>query len=422
MMEATVELFGNLFHINELGVHDVRKRSDVFVHHLADGDRFILVSNDKVLVKVNYGLFILHAFNRFFLPTEHWGKVNVGFLNEDPEDYSLDNLYLIYPAEGIEHPDKPGFYYIPGYELNLINREGHVFRILKDQLRIPKVALEKDNYPVAVVCLNKKKYTGRLLHRLLALTFKNPPKGYPKLVVDHLNGKKYDFALDNLEWVTSQVNNTRAVKHGLKEDGTVVLVKDKQTGDVQEYFSLTELARSLGVHPQYIVDGKSNTNQTYRGRYIIKDLDDTRDWSYFEAIMLSGKKMGVKSRCVVTGEVATYPSTKRASKVTGTHQNAIAQFFRNKSEPCIINGYEWKLEHDTTAWTDFNEYQLEIYRRGLHRNTRVYEVLDLETKLTTVHYSWKLISELTGADKRTVIRMGLLGGVVHNRYKLRTLN
>lgn len=420
-METTIELFGNLYHLNDGKVVDVRNVREVPVYAMKEGSWFILLQKDGKPAKFNYGLFILYAFNRFFLPFEHWGKVTVGFLDDDNSNYNLDNLYVIYPENGIEHPEKPGYYYIPGFELNLINRKGCVYRILKNKLRIPKVSRE-NKYPVTIVCLNKKRYTSKLLHRMLALTFKNPPKGYPNLVVDHLNGRKYDFDLDNLEWVTSQENNTRAVKCGLKEDGTVILVKDKDTGVVSEYFSITEFARSLGVHPQYIVDGKTNANQTYKGRYVIKDLDDERDWGYFEAIRLIGKKMGVKARCIGTGEVRVFESTKQAGKKTGTHQNAIAQYFRNKSEPCIINGYEWKLEHDMSAWTDFNEYQLEIYRRGLHRNTRVYEVLDLETQVKAIHYGWKLISEFTGANKRTVIRIGLTGGVINNRYKLKVLN
>lgn len=425
-MEATVELFGSLLHVTDSGVFDIRNKRDCPIHKVKGGECFILLKNGDKLEKISYGLFILHAFKRFFLPFQYWKKIKVGFLNQNFEDYTLANLYLRYPKEGIEHPENKGYYYIPGYELNLINKKGCVIRILKGKVTTPTISEKQKeqnvSYVYTTVDINQERNSGRVVHRLLAITFKDPPENYPLLVVDHLNGKKYDFALDNLEWVTSQVNNSRAVKNGLREDGTVVLVKDKITGEVTQYFSLTELARSLGVHPQYIVDGKTNANQTYKGRYVIKDLDDERDWSFFENIKLSGKGMGVRARCVTTGVITTYKSTKQASKVTGTHQNAIAQYFRNKSDPCIINGYEWKLESDMTTWTDFSEYQIEVYRRGLHRNTRVYEVLDLETREVTIHYGWKLLSELTGADKRTVINAGKANSVVGKRYKLKALN
>ena len=49
-------------------------------------------------------------------------------------------------------------------------------------------------------------------HRLVLMTWK-PNKHYEALTVDHINGNKRDNSLKNLEWVTQQENQTRALKN-----------------------------------------------------------------------------------------------------------------------------------------------------------------------------------------------------------------
>lgn len=421
-MDTTFKFLDKWLYVNELNIVDVKLKKDVLVHKLKKGNWFVLLQTDEGVKKLNYGLLLLYAGNRFHLPIKHWGKVTVGFLNDDDEDYSIDNLYVRFPELGIEHETIKGFFYIPGYELNLINKKGVIYRLTKDAYFEPIVAVGVDQYTRSTVCLNKSKIVNRSLHRLLAVTFKNPPENYPKLVVDHLNGKKWDFDLDNLEWVTYQVNNTRAVATGLRGDGKRVLVKDKENGQVKEYFSLTELARALDAHPQYIVDALTNPNQTYKKRWVIKDLEDERDWSDFEDKGTYSDSFSVKSRCVETGKVTIYKNQSEATRLTGAHNNTLRQFFRNNSEPCIINGYEFKREDDTTPWTEFNEYQIEIYKRNLHRKTRVYELTDLQTNEVTIHYGWKGVSKITRIGKRNIIRAASLKVPLNTRFVIKTLH
>lgn len=425
-MDRIIDFCNVLCHVSDNNVFDIRKRKQIPIHRVKDVGDFLLFKIDGKVTKIDYGLFLLFVCNKFFLPTNLWHLVKTGFLNDDVTDYSLENLYLIYPEDGIESKERKDFYYIPGYELNLINKLGHVFRIVKSELTVPVVSdrhIENNkDYVYVYINVNEKRATGRVLHRLLAVTFKNPPKNYPLLVVDHLNGKKYDFDLTNLEWVNHSNNNTRAVKNGLREDGRVLLVKDKQTGKVNEYFSLTELARELGIHPQYIVDALTNPNQTYKQRWVIKDFDDDRDWEELESKGVYSNSFEVKTRCVETGTVVVYKTQSEAARKTGVQKTAVRQFFRNKSEPCIIGGFEFKRKDDLTPWMEFNEYQLEIYRRGLHRNTRVYEVLDLDTGEVSTHYGWKRLNELTGVCKRNIIAVGKRGGVLKDKFKLKLIH
>ena len=52
-----------------------------------------------------------------------------------------------------------------------------------------------------------------MVHRLLAIAFIPNPKNRP--VVNHIDGNKLNFSLENLEWVTHGQNTIHAVDNGL---------------------------------------------------------------------------------------------------------------------------------------------------------------------------------------------------------------
>lgn len=424
-MERFIKFQGKSLVVSDQEIFDIHKKRRIPIFQKSNTEKYFFLDLKDGIKKVDYGLFLLFMDKRFFLPFDLWEKVKVDLLN-DKDGFTRSNLYLVYPEETIEYPDKPGYSYIPGYELNVINRSGTVYRIPDVKEYLPSVSdkkkKENKEYVYTLVRVNEGKVTARVLHRLLAITFKNPPKKYPKLVVDHLNGKKWDYRLLNLEWVSSAINNLRAVKNGLREDGFPILVKDKKTGNISEYFSLTEFARCLKTHPQCVVNGKNNPNQTMIGRYIIKDVDDDRPWEYFENIPLNRESVKLKAKHVITDEISFYPSFKSASRLTNTTQSMIMNYFKAKSEPAIINGYEWKLETDDSPWFSFSPYQIEIYKRGLHRHTRVYKVSNLITGEKWVEYGWKGISAISGANKRTVINAGINSTILKDKFKLEILH
>lgn len=91
----------------------------------------------------------------------------------------------------------------PGY---VINKEGVVIGPKGTPLtHFPNV----DGYPVVYVRLNRKNCCKRV-HRFLAEAFIPNPDNLP--VVNHKDGDKSNFALDNLEWVTIKENCEHAIK------------------------------------------------------------------------------------------------------------------------------------------------------------------------------------------------------------------
>ena len=103
---------------------------------------------------------------------------------------------------------------IPGYEeLYLISTEGEVYSTRTG--RILKPAKDKYGYLYFVLCVNSKRATVKA-HRLVAHAFIENPCNKP--TVNHLNGKRDDNRVENLEWATvkEQANDERTRQNAMK--------------------------------------------------------------------------------------------------------------------------------------------------------------------------------------------------------------
>ncbi len=81
--------------------------------------------------------------------------------------------------------------------------------------KIKKMTIHKHNAGYFSVSLTKNKKTKLyLLHRLLAITFIPNPENKPQ--VNHINGIRSDYRLENLEWVTPQENTDNMLNRGIK--------------------------------------------------------------------------------------------------------------------------------------------------------------------------------------------------------------
>ena len=89
----------------------------------------------------------------------------------------------------------------------VINKDGVIYRLSSDRFITGKVV--KGKYPRVNFIFDEKRVS-RAIHRLLAEVFIHKPNG--KDYVNHIDGDKTNYNLDNLEWVTMSENMKHSVQ------------------------------------------------------------------------------------------------------------------------------------------------------------------------------------------------------------------
>ena len=145
-------------------------------------------------------------------------------------------------------------YYISNY--------GHFYSTYSDRLMKPTVAASKrrtGGYYVNTVQTTHGPETV-LNHRVEMMEFNYQP-GCEELTVDHINTKKRDDYIDNLEWVTVGENTRRAAKNGLLltgEDAPWTTLKDEQVHQIcqlrLEGLSYSKIADKVGCKINRVFD------------------------------------------------------------------------------------------------------------------------------------------------------------------------
>ena len=131
---------------------------------------------------------------------------------------------------------------------------------LKDRRkRIIPIKIDKKGY-----CVIRTEVGFVSVHRLVMKTWK-PAPNMETLTIDHLNHNKRDNRLDNLEWVTHQINLERAIEDQVNEivakEGTAVKAGDTvEMGDAigtVANTALLETAQGDHLHFSVTLNGKS---------------------------------------------------------------------------------------------------------------------------------------------------------------------
>ena len=127
----------------------------------------------------------------------------------------------------------------------------------------------------------KIKARSRYFAEIVLLTF-GPPRPTPQHTVGHTNGKlKSDASLEGLVWQDKREQRADQKKHKKRTTAGVKGVKAKKGGYEEEFVSIHEAARVLGLHNQSIVaclKGRKKTAGKYTFEYVpaLRDGEEKR--------------------------------------------------------------------------------------------------------------------------------------------------
>nr|DAQ61094.1 MAG TPA: homing endonuclease [Caudoviricetes sp.] len=314
-------------------------------------DKIYYVSIENTLVKLSN---VLNFAFKDSNPDYFWEmmKWNVRHLDFNPVNYYPTNMVW---TNDCPTEDDEGFRLIPGYTRYKINRYGIVKRIDTSaimQNRIGKRGHNKDiSYRFISVkpdYRNKTKYES--LHRLLALTFLPMPIGFETMDVCHLDNNSLNNSLENLEWNTRRENNLQTCRNYNTSFQNPILVFDKKTKEITEYFSIREMERILDLKKgrgEERVLSKGTVLYNDNRAYMLKK-DFTGKWP--EIIHVGRRPTNYKTRVKYTNkktnEVIYFNSVFETSKYLGVYKGTI----------------KWRLRREPYVW-ECEEYKIEVVER-----------------------------------------------------------
>lgn len=278
-------------------------------------------------------------------------KISVICIDGDESNLHPSNLLWKFPVEGIEVPGWPGFYYIPGYTKQAINKDDDILFInsgrrekaRKADVGYSKIYLEKD--------CGMSMITG--LHRIKGYTFLDYRPTVHSDVINHIDTDRENNGIGNLEWVTVEENGRHCIeKYGLPHLNPIaVQVKDNRNGEILSFSSITACARHFETTPSNVyrvVEGNSK-GSTFRQHYFIKREDQS--WPEFNHdhtnIYAGGRAVAVKE--LKTGIVTIYKSAMEFIRTKGLSKKVVTTALRLNSQR-EVGGYIFKYADLKIDW------------------------------------------------------------------------
>jgi hypothetical protein len=208
---------------------------------------------------------------------DHLDKIK--FYSSEQKTLRVRCEFVMTFTEAIHYRD--GFRYIPSFPRYAINLDGEVLDTLTNTI-VTDRSISAHGYEVIYIYHPDKGGNRNVsIHRLLALAWLSNTDFINRPFINHIDGNKRNNRLENIEWCSHRENVHHALRIGL--NGTTVKMKsrDRVTGEVTVYNSVSEMSAKLGMTN---ISAANFVNKLpgylYKNRYEIKLFDDDRLWYY----------------------------------------------------------------------------------------------------------------------------------------------
>ena len=221
----------------------------------------------------------------------------------------VDGKITLRFIEPIESIDAPNFFHNPVETRFLVNDQG----VVLDYNSLKQIHVVESPLPN-----NYTRADGVLVHRLMMYSFSNKSILDLKTVIpNHLNGKKNDNRLENLEWTTRAGNLEHAYSFGLRLDNGLVELKDYLKNEIIEFRSAAEAARYVNISTngrdseQTLLNRlKSNDVRLVRKRFAIRRKDSGVEFISDIEDLYQGLQKVIVVKDVVTDEEFKFDSSE----------------------------------------------------------------------------------------------------------------
>lgn len=183
------------------------------------------------------------------------------------------------------------------------------------------------------------------LHKLVADTFIPNPEN--KEFVNHKDGDKTNYAIDNLEWVTAQENNSHAKQIGLNYlssfSGKAVIGKHRITGELKRWDSTRSASGELGYSSTSVSSACLGKTQRV-GNWFFVFEENYNESSFDNKVFypIYNKKAVIQLDKITKEPIAEFESAREAERVTGAIFSKICLACSGKRK--TAGGFSWKYK------------------------------------------------------------------------------
>lgn len=272
-------------------------------------------------------------FKSLNIPIEDYNKVVAFCIDGNKENQHASNIGYRFKDAPLAYKPNPLFFYIPGFTNAAISRDGNLISTITGEPykwmvhAYNRVKNTKNGYHRAKILFQQGDRVSMSRHRAMALTFMDYPDNADGLEVNHINGTGGDDRLENLEWITHADNCRHAYLNDLRSQQIPVLVRELDTGEIKEYYSMAQCSRERGYAGTEVVRNRvvnAKFGKVFKDNTQFKLKNDPRDWLDPKDYKDEKQVNHFIARNCETGEEFVYDDIKKvADIVPDYHPRAI---------------------------------------------------------------------------------------------------